>query len=158
MNDLKYLTNYISVRYEVSKYCAKNILSLAGNRDICIDFIHKNIPMKKWYSENYATDIYNNIISSSELEPFTIKLAELEKADRISELINIENSKLDELEHERMIKQLNARISLTERISKYYNIMMLDSLMFLQYAEMKVTNFVIISLAISIFQKMKFQL
>ena len=80
MNDLKYLTNYISVRYEVSKYCAKNILSLAGNRDICIDFIHKNIPMKKWYSENYATDIYNNIISSSELEPFTIKLAELEKS------------------------------------------------------------------------------
>lgn len=57
------MIEHITEKYGTSRYCARSIVALVGNREVCINYIKKIVPIETWYPDNYLVIIYEETVS-----------------------------------------------------------------------------------------------
>lgn len=92
MSDIKKkMIEYITEKYGILRYCARSIVALVGNREVCVNYIKKIVLIETWYPDNYLVIIYEETISLDTIEEKILQVKKSTRGDKM--FINI----LDEI-------------------------------------------------------------
>lgn len=75
MSDIKKkMIEHITEKYGILRYCARSIVALVGNREVCVNYIKKIVPIETWYPDNYLVIIYEETVSLDTIRETIVKV------------------------------------------------------------------------------------